>query len=246
MLALFPRTALVMMLAMALIAIIAGYLTDRFLKNSSTGGCAELLLHTTEEDCRCFDLSSLRTQWLHPTAGRTYLSAGCGLFVIAILLGMVGPQVWGWMRVTLLSVSLFTFFVVSTVPDHFLREHLLKHVLWRHVPRIFIWTLGALATMAALDSWVHVAESIQNRPWLMLTIASLMGIVPESGPHLFIVTLFSKGLVPLGVLLASSIVQDGHGMLPLLAYSRRDFLKVKGINLAAGALVGILMLWLSA
>jgi hypothetical protein len=53
------------------------------------------------------------------------------------------------------------------------------------------------------------------------------------------VTLFAKGAIPFSVLLANSIVQDGHGMLPLLAESRKAFLVVKAINLAAGALVGI-------
>jgi hypothetical protein len=39
-------------------------------------------------------------------------------------------------------------------------------------------------------------------------------------------------------LLASSIVQDGHGMLPMLAHSRRAFLGVKAVNLLVGILVG--------
>jgi hypothetical protein len=46
----------------------------------------------------------------------------------------------------------------------------------------------------------------------------------------------------LGTLVASSIVQDGHGMLPLLAESRVDFLRVKGINLLAGVVVGALLM----
>jgi hypothetical protein len=44
------------------------------------------------------------------------------------------------------------------------------------------------------------------------------------------------------VLFASSIVQDGHGMLPLLAHSWRQFLKVKLINLIVGLLGGGLLL----
>lgn len=40
------------------------------------------------------------------------------------------------------------------------------------------------------------------------------------------------------VLLDSSIVQDGHGMLPLLAHSRRSFLGIKLVNFVAGLLVG--------
>ena len=246
MLALFPRTAALMMLTMALLGIAVGYLTDTLLQTQQADKCPDLVLHPIEEDCRCFDLSSLPSQWRQPSVGRAYLSAGCALFVLAILLGMTGPTSWGWMRVTLLLVSLFALFVVSTVPEHFLREHLLEHVIQRHVPRIFAWTLGALAAMALLNTWVHVAESIRNQPWLMLAVASAVGIIPESGPHMFFVTLFSKGLVPLGVIMASSIVQDGHGMLPLLAYSRRDFLKVKSINLIVGLIAGSMLLWLGA
>jgi hypothetical protein len=40
------------------------------------------------------------------------------------------------------------------------------------------------------------------------------------------------------VLLASSIVQDGHGMLPMLAHSPREFLLVKAISLTAGLALG--------
>ncbi len=36
------------------------------------------------------------------------------------------------------------------------------------------------------------------------------------------------------------IVQDGHGLLPLLAESRREFFKIKGINLLVGFLVGLI------
>jgi hypothetical protein len=35
-------------------------------------------------------------------------------------------------------------------------------------------------------------------------------------------------------------VQDGHGMLPLLADSRRDFLKIKAINLFVGLVAGFI------
>ena len=52
------------------------------------------------------------------------------------------------------------------------------------------------------------------------------------------VTLYAKRMMPMSILLANSIVQDGHGMLPMLAHSRRAFLMVKGINFAAGILCG--------
>lgn len=54
--------------------------------------------------------------------------------------------------------------------------------------------------------------------------------------------MYERGIAPLSVLVTSSIVQDGHGMLPLLAHSRLDFLKVKAINLVAGLLAGALLM----
>ena len=54
--------------------------------------------------------------------------------------------------------------------------------------------------------------------------------------------IWQRGLrgIPCSTFLASSIVQDGHGMLPLLAESRRAFLKVKTINLVVGLLTGFI------
>ena len=56
------------------------------------------------------------------------------------------------------------------------------------------------------------------------------------------VTMMMMAVEYLSVLIASSIVKDGHGMLPLLAESRRDFLLLKEINLVLGLGVGSLLL----
>lgn len=58
------------------------------------------------------------------------------------------------------------------------------------------------------------------------------------GPHLVFVTIFAEDVVPFSVLLASSIVQDGHGMLPMLAHSRRAFIVIKLVNLIVGLAIG--------
>jgi hypothetical protein len=59
------------------------------------------------------------------------------------------------------------------------------------------------------------------------------------------VTRFAAGVVPFPVLLASSISQDGHSSIPLLAESKKSFLWAKLINclvaLAAGYAAMILM-----
>ena len=114
--------------------------------------------------------------------------------------------------------------------------------LRRHLPALLLWTFAALLTMAVLQRAVRPEAWLALHPaWLTLS-AGLVGIIPESGPHLFYVTGFARGLVPLAALVVSSIVQDGHGMLPLLAESRRAFLLVKGINLLVGLVVGAAML----
>jgi hypothetical protein len=168
--------------------------------------------------------------------------SGCGLFALALVAGAVGPPQWDWIRVSLLGVALFALSVVATVPEHFIEEHLWRHVVLQHVPRIFLWTLGAMSAMAILNQLVDVANLIRNTPLVMLAAAGLLGLIPESGPHLLFVTLYDGGTVPLSVLFASSVVQDGHAMLPLLAHSRRRFIEVKLINLVAGLIVGGLLL----
>ena len=133
---------------------------------------------------------------------------------------------------------------MATVPDHFLQDHLWGHVALKHIPRIFAWTLGVLVCFAALGQFLDIETLVREYRSGVLAVAALVGIIPESGPHLIFVTLFSKGALPLSILVASSIVQDGHGMLPLLAESRRDFIRIKAVNLAVGLGVGAMLLWL--
>ena len=147
---------------------------------------------------------------------------------------------WGWIRITLLVTSILALFIVVTVPDHFLDEHLWRHIAIRHVPRIFLWAFGALLVLYLLTSNLDVdlGSLVSRGQWFVLLAACLAGLIPQSGPHLIFVTLFIGGYIPMSVLLANSIVQDGHGMLPVLAHSRRVFILIKIINLVFGLLVG--------
>jgi hypothetical protein len=75
-----------------------------------------------------------------------------------------------------------------------------------------------------------------------LVIGAILGIVPESGPHLIFVMMYAQGLVPFSVLFTTSFVQDGHGMLPLLSYSIKDSLLIKAFNLVFGLTIGGVLL----
>ena len=72
----------------------------------------------------------------------------------------------------------------------------------------------------------------------ILLIAALVGILPISGPNIFLLVLFSKGLIPFSVLLANSIIQDGHGLLPIMGFSMDDALKIKLFNFIFGLIIG--------
>ena len=146
---------------------------------------------------------------------------------------------WNWIRITLLLSGLVGLLIVVTVPDHFLEEHLWNHIARTHVWRIFLWTVGALLLVHLIMAHVGAETLVQQGRLPLLVIACLIGIIPESGPHLVFVTLYAQGAIPFSVLLTSSIVQDGHGMIPLLAHSRRAFVVVKAINILIGLLVGL-------
>jgi len=73
--------------------------------------------------------------------------------------------------------------------------------------------------------------------WVLL-LGALMGLIPESGPHLIFVMMYAQGLIPFSVLFTTSFVQDGHGMLPLLSYSLKDSVLIKLFNITFRLLSG--------
>jgi hypothetical protein len=238
MLALIPGSALKLMAVLAVFGIAVGILVDLLGRRRRTRQPADCLELHLEDRCQCFDPAHVLTQWKECSPERGTLAVVLALFFAGVAGGQLGPPEWNWVRASLMFVSAVALFVVVTVPDHFLQEHLWRHVARRHAPRIFLWTLGALVAMHLLTDVLHLEGAIRSGRWLVLLIACLVGLIPESGPHLIFVTLFAQGVVPLSVLLASSIVQDGHGMLPMLAHSAREFLLIKAITFTAGLALG--------
>ncbi len=240
MLAVLPKQTLLMIGLLFVIGISVGALTD-FLSRRRTSldpkACEGMRLHA-DEACNCFPKGAILRQWRECSASRGILATSLSLFILGLATGQFGPPAWNWIRLTLIAVSVVALFVVATAPDHFLDEHLWKHVVRKHVPRILLWTLGALIVMHLLTSRWDLGESLEKGRWLLLLAVCLVGIIPESGPHLIFVTLYAQGTIPFSILLASSIVQDGHGMLPMLAHSRKAFLGIKAENFLAGLLVG--------
>ncbi len=242
MLALFPGKALILTVIIFSIGIVSGFLTDKILPLKylyKKIELHELSLHE-EETCVCFQKNLILNQLKHCSFQRALLIGMLLIFIVGLVIGEIGPHEWNWIRVTLLIALSVSLFIVTTVPEHFLEEHLWKHIVKVHIPRIFLWTLGALLVVHLLLSQLNIEQWIESNKFIILIIACLIGLIPESGPHMIFVTLFVHGAIPFSILIASSIVQDGHGMLPMLAESKRGFVGVKLINLLVGFLVGIL------
>jgi len=245
MFSMFPLQALWLSLILFIVAVVAGWLTDRLFKKPARFLAKEdheLELHQ-ETLCHCFSPPDIIPQLKQITFSRALLITLVGGFVFLLTTGLLAPGEWDWKKITFTVGAGFALFIILTVPDHFLEQHLWEHVVKRHLMRIFLWTFGALLAIHYMEAWLDIGVWIQDNLYIVLVIAVLVGIIPESGPHLVFVTLFAQGTIPFSILLANSIVQDGHGTLPLLAVSGRAFLWLKLVNIAFGLLLGLVGLY---
>lgn len=274
MFSLIPGTALKLNIMLFIIAVVSGIVVHFTVKNKyiGLGKHAELPLHSQEEECNPVHPRYMLENIRQISFTRALLITGilAVLFILAsgvidgshhlsTLMGDTG-MVHGhdhahahdhdhsgeadWIRMSLIGLFGVLLFIVLSAREHFLQEHLWHHIIRKHFFKIFGWTLGVLAVIYFLNQYVDLREWISANLWTVLLLALLIGIIPESGPHYVFVMLFAQGAVPLSVLLASSIAQDGHGTLPLLAESQKSFVAVKIVNLIVAFLAGALGIWM--
>jgi ABC-type multidrug transport system fused ATPase/permease subunit len=145
-----------------------------------------------------------------------------------------------WLNILFIFIAGAAFLMVLSVTEHFLQEHILHHVIYRHLLRVFTWTFGSLLAIYLLGLFVHYDKWMDDNQLIMLLIALTIGLIPESGPHIVFISLFVEGSIPFSILLANSVVQNGHSGLPLLAESKTGFVKMKLIAVATGLIVGFI------
>ncbi len=238
MFSMFPQKALLLTAILFIIGIAAGYLSDKLYKPTKIlNGLREQKL-PLEEHCRCFDRSTFWLNVSRPSLYRIVIVVIVSLLIVGLVTRLLAGGADIWIRITLLLSFSFALFVAVSVPDHFLKEHIWKHIVKVHLPRIFLWVFGVLVLMHFLMIYIDVETWVSGNLWWVLLLAVLLGIVPESGPHLVFVSLFASGVIPFSILIASSIAQDGHGMLPLLAESKKGFVAVKIVNIIVAFAAG--------
>jgi len=240
MFAMMPDTTLKLVVIIFAVAIISGFIINFFTKKNymSAHHKQHDKLKNDEQHCTCFDSTLITKQLINITFHRSLLLIGVSLFIIFLISGDIGPKDWGWEKITFLIITSIGGFIVLTTTDHFLFNHIWKHVIKKHMLKIFLWTFAAFLIIHILEDYIDVNQWIQNHILVVLLIAVLIGIIPESGPHIVFISLFISGAIPFSVLLANSIVQDGHGAIPLLAESRKSFFLMKLVNVLVGLLVG--------
>lgn len=253
-LAIVPGDALRIFAALFAISVVAGVLTDLFVKDRINLRCGD------NYEVHDADRKKAIRGPRHPGWRRIIMFAGIALFLVALVLGWLGHHEAGsaedtasglnllderWMHIFFAALSTVVLVILAIGSDHFVEEHLWRHVIVGHLPKVFAWTFGMLVALGLLLECVDIKDWISDNTVLMILLATAVGIIPESGPHLVFVTLYASGIVPLPVLLASCISQDGHASLPLFAESKGSFVKAKLVNCAVALVVGFACLALS-
>ena len=147
-----------------------------------------------------------------------------------------------WMNMMFAGLSVIVLIVLILASDHFIEEHLWTHIVKKHLPVIFAWTFGVLLVINFGLQYIDIDKWISDNTFLMILLAALVGTIPESGPHMIFVTLYAAGVVPMPVLVASCISQDGHASIPLLAESKKSFALAKLLNVIIAIAAGLAMM----
>ncbi|MBW1702077.1 MAG: arsenic efflux protein [Deltaproteobacteria bacterium] len=248
MLAQFPGTALALFVLLFVFGIVFAWISDRMIQMTGITPC-ESCFDAVCEECLpgtgiqekisdIFRPANLIENYKSLSFTRFLLLMLIVSFLVLITTGTLGPLTWDWKRITFISLSLGTLCIITICSEHYLESHIWDHIIKKHLFRVFLWSFGALLFVHwglafwNLDAFIH-----DHMLWVLL-IGALIGIIPESGPHLIFVMMYAQGLIPFSVLFTTSFVQDGHGMLPLLSYSLKDSVLIKIFNLVFGLAVG--------
>jgi len=248
MLASFPGEALILFGVLFVLGVAFGWFADAL--SALFGfhyaeGCKVEVLHSQEE-CRCFDRELVWRQLKRVSPERAFSLIALMAATFAAAAGLLGnpaagDSAEGPERTMVAVVAIIGGLLVATVPDHYLRTHIVGHIVREHLWKVVLWTFIALFVLEVGRQYWDIESFVRQHAALVIVMAAIIGLVPQSGPHMIFVTLFAEKAIPFSVLLTSSIVQEGHALLPLLSCSVRDALTIKGMKLILGLAIGFVL-----
>jgi hypothetical protein len=243
MFSLFPQKAVLICIVLFFIGILGAFIIDKMMKRfkwKDPCECGACSLHV-EDERYTLGAREVFSLFKRLSFSRFLLISLFGLLFYTFFTGRLGPSEWGWERISFSVLMGVALFIVSTVSEHYLHEHIWEHIVKKHLWRIFLWSFFAFLFIETGLKFFNLELFVEKNMIYVLLIAALTGLIPQSGPHLIFVMMFFKGLVPFSVLLTSCIVQDGHGIIPLLSHSVKASVWVKAANLAIGLIVGYIL-----
>jgi len=274
MLSFIPKQTLWLTLILFLLAILTGYITDYFLHKKKHSQDLFIDEFTEINCNACTDCTEHvhkhKTHHVkHIQLFRAITLAVTGLFIAGILTGAFGDDheiensfsivshtsighshcensVFSGENILFLAISSLTFILLLMVNKHFFEEHIWNHILKKHLFKTLFWVLAVILFVRMLSQYVDISTFAYSSwgKYILLLFALLLGFLPVSGPHLIILFLFIDGIIPFSTLIANSILQEGHGGIPLLAYRPKHFLWLKLIKFAIALSIGLLGLWM--
>jgi len=251
MLAQFPGTAILLFGLLFISGIVFAWISDRIIKitgivpceSCSEADCEECLpgVNSPEKVNQIFRFGNLLKNFQQLSFTRFLLIALIGSYLALLISGILGPADWNWKRITFVFLSMGSLYISGVASEHYLSSHIWDHIIKKHMFRVFLWTFGALLFVHwGIGSWNLEVFVREHMIWVLL-VGALIGMIPESGPHLIFVMMYAQGLVPFSVLFTTSFVQDGQGMLPMLSYSIKDSILIKVFNLIFGIATGTVL-----
>ena len=247
MLAIEPLTTVWVECALLALGLGVGALCNRIFENKNGNFSCQVELHSEkggEVRLSCFEKGGNLGQKIACMFRNWSFSKTLLVFILVAYLIMIFGQLHAPLDFEHIVFGVLTavaLCMVLVANEYFLQEHLWNHLIKKHMPSIFLWTLGTLYFLAFFRQTVDLQAWIAHdtgRQFLLLLVAVIIGWIPQSGPHFLFIQLYFTGALPLGVFFANAIVQDGHTSLLLLSTSRQKFILLKAIKSLIAIVIG--------
>jgi hypothetical protein len=120
----------------------------------------------------------------------------------------------------------------------------------RETAFVTVWVAVAFVATAAVTEVTGIGllagesggAALAGRAGLLAVLAgALIGLIPGCGPQILLTGLYVQGALPLSVLAANALSQDGDALFPLLAGNRRAALLGTAVSTIPGVVVGGLL-----
>lgn len=245
MLAKFPIQYALLLVILVLISLLTGYLVTLFKVDKMLNINIvekELPMHDDDDPGHEHHIQSWFSGFKNITKSDLVILSFISVVITVVLVFIFNLRFGLINNLMIISgIFLIVFAILTLLPRHFMIHHVWEHIIKIHLPKIFLWTLLSLLVVNLLLKYFNIGDYISANEYIVLIFAILVGIIPQSGPHLIFVGLFAQGSIPFSVLLANSIVQDGHGMLPMIGESRKTFFYIKTIKILIALIITTLL-----